>query len=373
MLVAAEITTRFDDWLRYGMPFTGSADEFEDLWTYDTAGVRGRPNGRHLKYRLNNYGFRTASDVSIAKRAGCTRVMTLGASETFGASEPDGLEYPAQLARRLSVQGCAEVLNAGVPGMTLPQIRYTFRHYWYRFAPDYVLIYPSPVFYLANRRPGGPRVEDLRRGPPPAPVLSLRSRLIFLAREALDYPEVIQRRRVQRFTRENLAGMPDDSIWRRVPEARLTMFVADLDSLSQDVVRTGGTPVLMTHAIRFGLQPDPADADILAAWHQFTPRALPDVMIAFEARAAKETRALAAARALPLADVACALSGERTRFTDFVHFTSEGAAVVASVAELAIERARQERTGAAGVFREAPCTPSAEPHNSRIVAAGGGF
>ena len=363
MLVVAEVTTRFDDWLRYGMPFMASADESEDLQIFDTLGVRGRPHGRHLRYHLDNYGFRSAQDVSIARRAGCTRIMTLGASETFGASEPDGLEYPAQLARRLGKTGCTEVLNAGVPGMTLPQIRYTWTHYWYQFAPDYVLIYPTPVFYLANRRPIGPRPEFLKRGSPPRPAL--RPRLMFLAREALSYPAVIQRRRVQRFTRDGLEGIPEDSLWRTVPKQRLGMFVADLDSLTSEVLQAGAKPVLMTHAIRFGSPPDPADADILAAWRQFTPRALPDVMIAFETSAAEETRSLAFARKLPLADVACILSGERTRFTDFVHFTAEGAAVVAAVAEQAIAHERHEPLGQTGAVRETRCSPLPEAVASR--------
>lgn len=334
MLAVAEATARFDDWLRYGMAFTANADEAQDLQVVDTLGVRGRPYGRHLRFHLDNYGFRGARDVTLAKRPGCTRIMALGASETFGATEPDGLEYPAQLAARLEKRGCIEMLNAGIPGMTLPQIRYTWNHYWRQFSPDYVLIYPTPVFYLANHRPSGPRLDALRQRP--ASGSRFEPRLLFLAREALSYPALIQRHRVDRFTKAGLVGIPDDSVWRRVPEERLAMFISDLDSLVGDVQSSGSMPVLMTHANRFEMQPDPADADILAAWRQFTPRALPDVMIAFEASAAEETRVLAARRGVPLADVACALTGQRTRFSDFVHFTPEGAAIVASVTERAL-------------------------------------
>ncbi|HKW12190.1 MAG TPA: SGNH/GDSL hydrolase family protein [Gemmatimonadaceae bacterium] len=334
MVVVAEVTTRFDDWLRFDMPFTANADEAEDLQTFDTLGVRGRPYGRYLHYHLDNHGFRGAQDFDVMKTAGCTRVMALGASETFGATEPEGFEYPAQLARRLGQRGCAQVLNAGVPGMTLPQIRYTWNHYWRQFAPDYVLIYPTPVFYLANNRPRGPRIDALRNGP--LTRTPFRPRLLFLAHQAFSYPEIIQRRRVERFTQAALAGTPDDSLWRRVPEERLTMFAADLDSLVTDVQVAGSTPVLMTHAIRFAMHPDPADADVLAAWRQFTPRALSPVMIAFEARAAEETRGLAARRGLPLADVACVLTGQREHFSDFVHFTADGAAIVAEVTEHAL-------------------------------------
>jgi hypothetical protein len=330
VLVVAEITTRFDDWLRFGMPFFASADETQNLRIVDTLGVRGRPNGRFLHYHLDNYGFRGPSDVTVARRPGCERIMVLGASETFGISEPDGYEYPAQLSQRLNERGCTEVLNAAVPGMALPHIRYTWNHYWQQFAPDYVLIYPSPIFYLSSHLSRGPRVEALRDGA--AERTPFRPRLVFLAHQAFSYPEVIQRRRVARFTREALAGVPDDSLWRDVPNDRLGLFISDLDSLSDDVRRAGATPVLMTHAMRFTPRPDPADSDILAAWRQFTPRATTNVMIAFEDRAAAETRALAARRGFPLADVACALTGQRARFSDYVHFTRAGAAIVADVA-----------------------------------------
>jgi len=329
-LVVAEVTTRFDDWLRYRMPILATADEIADLRVVDTLGVRGRPYGRYLHYHLDNYGFRGPGDVTVARRPGCERIMVLGASETFGISERDGFEYPAQLSQRLNERGCTEVLNAAVPGMALPQIRYTWNHYWRQFAPDYVLIYPSPIFYLSNHLSKAPRVDSLRnRVVTRAPF---RPRLVFLAHQAFSYPEVIQRRRVARFTREALVGVPEDSLWREVPNDRLALFVSDLDSLASDVKNAGPTPVLMTHAIRFTPKPDPTDEDILAAWRQFTPRATPNVMIAFEGRAAAETRALAARRGLPLADVACALSGQRTRFSDFVHFTRDGAAIVADVA-----------------------------------------
>ena len=329
VLIVAEATTRFDDWLRFGMPFFAAADETANLRIADTLGVRGRPYGRYLQYHLDNYGFRGARDVTIARRAGCERIMVLGASETFGISEADGFEYPAQLAQRLNGHGCTEVLNAAVPGMALPHIRYTWNHYWRQFAPDYVVIYPSPIFYLSSRLSRGPRVEVLRDTA--AQRASFEPRLVLLAHQAFSYPQIIQRRRVARFTREALAGIPDDSLWRGVPNDRLELFIADLDSLAEDVKRAGATPVLMTHAMRFTPTPDPADADILAAWRQFTPRATPEVMIAFEGRAAMETRALAARRGFPLADVNCALTGQRTRFSDYVHFTREGAGIVADV------------------------------------------
>lgn len=356
MALAAELTVRFDEWLRFGMPFLGNPDETVDLRIVDTLGVRGRPNGRYLRFHLNNYGFRAKTDITVARRPGCERVMIVGASETFGATEPDGMEYPAQLARNLEHRGCTEVLNAGAPGVGLSTIRYTWNQYWRQFRPDYVLIYPSPMFYLGSKPPTEVTREGLRRVT--APEVSFRPRLILLAHEALSYPEVIQRRRVQRSLRNALQSLPNDSVWHDVPEDRVASFVADLDSLIADVRRAGATPVLMSHAMRFAIPPHPDDADMLAAWRKYSPRALPDVMLRFEARAADETRALAARRGVALADVACALSGRRVLFADFVHFTERGAAIVAAVAERALHP--DSTSGIAQAGAERPSSQSCD-------------
>src|SRR5690242_6339458 len=210
MALAAELTVRFDEWLRFGMPFLGNPDETVNLRIVDTLGIRGRPNGRYLRFHLNNYGFRSKSDITIARQPGCERVMIVGASETFGATEPDGLEYPAQLARRLEERACTEVLNAGTPGVGLSAIRYTWNRYWSQFAPDYVLVYPSPIFYLGDKAPTHLSLDAIRTVmPPPVPF---KPRLILLAHEAISYPEVIQRRRVQLFIRDGLQKVPIDSI-----------------------------------------------------------------------------------------------------------------------------------------------------------------
>ena len=362
-LVAAEATARVDDWIRYDMPILGTPDQVVDLQVTDTLGVRGRPNGRHLRFRLNNLGFRSG-DVAETPRPGCTRVLVLGASETFGPTEPVGDEYPAQLARRLAGDGCYEVLNAGIPGMGLRQITYTWNEYWSRLRPDLVLVYPTPAFYLGAERPEWPDRDWLaQRSDDPVPA---RPRLFFRAKEAIEFPAAIQRRRVERRIARALEGIPADSLWRAVPVERLRLFEQDLDSLARAIAARGATPVLMTHAHRFGDTPHPDDADIMTAWRSYAPRALPATILAFEASAAQATRDVARRHGFPLADVACALTGRRERFADFAHFTSEGAATVAAVAARAVVPPTAARPIAEG--GDDRCTRQ-DPPRARLTAA----
>ena len=120
MFVAgAEVATRVDDWIRHDTPFSASPDFHRDLTVRDEYGLHGRPFGRHFNHRLNNAGFR-GKDVAPRRAPGCTRVLVIGSSETYGSTESENKQYPAQLEDSLSGIGCYEVLNAGFAGMTLP-------------------------------------------------------------------------------------------------------------------------------------------------------------------------------------------------------------------------------------------------------------
>lgn len=371
---AAEVTARLDDWIRWDMSPLAAPDEAADLRWADSSGVRGRPNGRYQRFRLNNHGFRRAGDVSRARPAGCTRVMVLGSSETFGTYEPVGEEYPAQLERLLNASGgCHEVLNAGVAGMSLRHIVYTWRHYWRDFQPQVVVVYPSPVFYLSSDAPTWPDPAELRRGgDAPWPVPSLEPRLLHRAKEAIVVPQALQRKRVERRVARLVAGVPADSIWREVPRERLAMFGADLDSLLVEIRAAGAEPVLATHARRFPMEPGAEDADLLNAWRSYYPRAEARVLIAFDAQAAQVTRDVARARGVRMADVDCLLSGKRERFGDFVHFTGEGAGIVAGAIAQAITARDSTATPAASFAAGTPaCRPEQQVLSANATAGGG--
>lgn len=368
---AAEVTARLDDWIRWDMSPLAAPDEAADLRWADSSGVRGRPNGRYQRFRLNNHGFRRVEDVARTPAAGCTRVMTLGASETLGTYEPAGQEYPAQLERVLrATGGCYEVLNAGVAGMSLRHIIHTWRHHWRTFQPHVVVVYPSPVVYVSSGAPTWPDPQELQRDAGrPWPAVSLRPRLLHRAKEAIVVPAPLQRRRVARRLAALVAALPSDSIWREVPRERLAMFGADLDSLLVEIRAAGAEPVLATHARRFPLEPGAEDAELLDAWRSYYPRAEPRVLIAFDAQAAQVTRDVARARGVRIADVDCLLSGKRERFGDFVHFTGEGAGIAAGAIAQAITARDTAATPAAAFAAGAP--PTCRPVQQVLSANAG--
>jgi hypothetical protein len=222
------------------------------------------------------------------------------------------------------------VINAAIVGMGLKSMLTLWRHWVAQFRPAIVIVYPSPGFYLSIEpgpsRAGAP--HESRDPNPPwwTPRLAQRSTY-----QALSYPPFIQRRRVARALAAARAGHDSSWYFRGVPTDRLGHFLADLDSLVTGILEQGSTPVLMTHAMRFTIPPDPRDADLLNSWQEFTPQATGDVMLAFEQAAAQGTRELGSRRGIAVVDVAAAMSGHREWFGDFTHFTDQGSAVVAGL------------------------------------------
>lgn len=337
--LTSEVVARLDDAARHGVPVLASPSS-TDLTIHDSLGTRGRPFARYQKWKLNAAGFRSP-EISNVPGAGCVRIAVMGASETFGYYEPEGKEYPAQLADSLSRNGCYEVMNAGIPGMTLPGQIQLWDKWVAQFRPTVVLIYVPPVFYLSAEPPTFPQPG----AGGPAPISRRFSpRVLDRLHDRIEYPEFLQRRRVARSIARALQGKPDDWQFRTVPAERLDLYRQHLDSLVSNVQAKGATPVLMTHAMRFGNPPIAQDTDLLLSWLQFTPRATESVLLEFEREAASVTRDIAHRRGLPLVDVAGEMTGHTEWFADFTHFDEVGAGVAAGNIAKVIERVSLART-----------------------------
>lgn len=325
VLLGAEVTARLDDQIRYGTSMLVVPNYRRDLVHSDSTGLRGRPFGVHRQWRLNRWGFR-GPDVERSPSRDCRRVLVLGASEALGYYESEGQEFPAQLADSLRGEGCWEVLNAAVAGAPVSQLILLWRNWASRFEPDFVVVYASPGFYLANVVPG---IGAVTRTDPGVDRRWWHPRLVFRAKERLEFPAWIQRRRVERGIAAALEGVSPHSIMTSYPPNRLDAFRAQLDTLVTDIHADGSAPVLVTHAVRFSLPFLPEDTDLLRSWRSYTPRLTESALLGFEAAAADAVRDLARERGLAVVDAHHALSGRRELFADFSHFTGEGSGVLA--------------------------------------------
>lgn len=135
-VITLEAAARVDQWVNYGAPVLGIYTYDSALFTTDEFGIRGKAHGAYEKWKLNAFGFR-GPEVQLIKEGHRLRIVCLGASETFGLYENAGKEWPRQLEDHLRRAGRdAEVINAALAGMSLPQ---RIRHLENRlvpFAPD---------------------------------------------------------------------------------------------------------------------------------------------------------------------------------------------------------------------------------------------
>jgi hypothetical protein len=329
-LVALEATCRVDDYFRYGTPLFSPVVSPDGLVVRDATGAHGRPHARYTKFILNNLGMR-GPDVPAAKPAGVVRVVTLGASETFGLYESLGHEYPRQLEDSLRSCASFEVINAALIGMSLPtQVEYLHARVA-PLKPDLVVLYPTPVQYLNASMPAATRPDsspDAGRRPW-SDWMQLRVEVRLENR----LNSLIPARVRNYFRRRSL----DDSTraWHfdGVPSDRLARYDADLRRLVAAVRAIGARPVLMTHANVF-MGDGPSNRLLIEQWRLFYPHAAGTTLLQFDSAAAVVTRHVAADDSVPIVDLA-AIVRDRLRpagryFGDYEHFSDLGAGMVAS-------------------------------------------
>jgi len=328
---AGEATARLDDWAFRDTPLLHSADRQHDLLLYDRDCIRGRPNGRYGKFRLNRYGFRGPEIARVAS-PGSIRIMLLGASESFGLYETDGKEIAALLREHYA--GAAdhvEVVNAAVAGMNLVSLRVYWDHWANRFHPDIVLIYPSPQLYLDDDAPRAPAAYS----EPPVPWF--RSRFAMRLLDAVRQLEFVRSARARYAVWRDSRGRDPCWPFRTVPVDRLIQFHHDLDALAGDIAAGGGRPVLLTHPISAPADTEPRDLRALEGLRIFFPRAGPRIIQQFNAAADRLTRLIGVSHHWLVIDIAAGLSGRRELFADPMHFNDAGSAAADNLLESNLE------------------------------------
>jgi hypothetical protein len=233
-------------------------------------------------------------------------------------------------AERVGYHPAFEVLNASLPGMSLPTIEQDLRHRVRSLGPDIVLVYPSPSFYV-DRNPPHPSTGDHPPGDLPASN-ALRPR--FVARLSGSLKSLIPGPVMRWLRQRDIDNVvdPEPEGWRftAIPEERLRLFDSDLRTMIGTIREIGAVPVLATHANAF-MHRAAVDDDLALAWVRFYPRATAQTLIGFDSAARDVTLQVARDSGVVAVDVAAALARSSGHvFSDFVHFTDLGASHVAT-------------------------------------------
>ena len=356
-LAGGEFTSRLDDDIHLGVPFFASPDNERDLKLREAWGFRGRPHGLFRKWRLNRFGFR-GPEMEQQPQVGTTRVLVLGASETFGLLESQGKEYPAQLRVLLAQHGPYEVINGGVTSLTASAMTPYWQNWAQNFRPQIVLIYPSPIFYLRDDAPGplSPPTATEANGPYGRFQFRLFDRALSLYRSL---PLSIRTLRRQWQLRQHVAGREEAWFFSSVPDERLDLYGQDVKSIVDSIRQSGSVPVLVTHAISAQSPPRAEDQLRLQDMRADFCRPTIEVMAEFEKRANALVRDIARREGVPFIDAAAELGGQSQLYGDLVHFNDAGAA---RLARLLAEGVLRETAAAANPTRSTADQDSVNIH-----------
>jgi len=343
-LATAEAFARLDDTVTWGAPLLRPYTH-DRLLLQDSLGFRGRPGYRYQKWRMNNEGFR-GPDLAPAPTPGRIRVAVVGASETFGLYESEGAEYPARMQVLLDslAPGRFEVINAGLPGMSLSSMISYFGRAVRPVQPQMVLIYLAPAFYLeikplaavyAPPRFTSPAARHI--GPWAFPPDFFESRLGGKARDVLKEliptfaVTAVREWRLNRQRSTHETGW----VWRSVPEDRMAIFGQHLERLVTSIQATGVKVALVTHTNRFiGAPSDTLGPDrrhLVNVMSLYWPQASPGVLLAVDSVANAITRQVAVEHGAAVLEVEGRIPPSPKYFADYVHFTDAGADSMARI------------------------------------------
>jgi hypothetical protein len=326
-LTTLELTVRADDWAQHGVPLSAPAVTLADLVVRDSLGLHARAGARFRQFRINAAGFR-GPEVDL-RDSSAVRVVTAGASETFGLYEPENEEWPRQLEGllRRECRTPVVVLNAAFAGMSLPTVQQDYERRLSGFSPRVVVYYPTPMQYLEG--------ADLPKAATPGgealPMSPWRPRAAPRLRDAIKraVPEPFLDLLRQLDTRRQLkeAGTIAKSLAE--PE-RLDAFDRDLRALVGSYRRGGSEPVLVIHRHRFRDTTSTDDRRLLRAWERFYPRYTAAALLQFDEGAAERIRNLGRDSSVTVVDPLPALLplGDAA-FADFSHFTAKGSEAMA--------------------------------------------
>ena len=326
-LVVLELCARGDDWLTWQAPFWGEYDA-EMLFVTDSLGYHLRPNGRFQKWQVNSHGFR-GPEITVEKPAGVRRIITVGASETFGLYESPGKEFPAQLQSLLDQQrpGKYQVLNAGIPGISPSRIGHYFETWLRRFSPDIVIYYPTPSFILVP--PEAPQAWTRQQESEPgfrfSPRIIAKIRDLYKRIAPQPVQTYVRQLLVERAVRSHPAGW----VLASVPPERVGAFREALVGLAQLVRANGSEIVFATHGSRIARGDTKEERALLVAWRNQWPNRTEACLMEMEVRTNEVITELGARHQIPVADINSRIPKSAEYFADFVHFTDSGAALAA--------------------------------------------
>lgn len=337
----------------YAPGATGYSKYFphEKKWTQ-------RPDGTGaVPVTINGEGFR-GEEFAVDKPPGTIRILTLGASSTFGYHNADQQTYPFLLERELQASAppgtTYEVINFAIPHATTDNVIAMLVNEGLRLSPDVVTFYEGANDSAAiESRDGAQAQGGLDRAARRSVLIAMLDRIVPRS-DAVDvewwWSDELAARRARAFV-QNLARLRDLCRERGIvfiaatqqfrstliPTEKLHGVTYDQEvayvreQLAQGKIGPHMLPVSeKTFDLRLKADDEMASRTVVML---YPPRAM-----LVHARAMAELRDWAAREGVPLVDTIGALDGDRDLMVNWVHLRFEANAIIAR------ELAREIRT-----------------------------
>jgi lysophospholipase L1-like esterase len=193
------------------------------------------PDGKTpYEVHINSRGFR-GPDFQDEKKPGTLRILTLGASSTFGYRNRDHETYPFQLQRTLDERAPDrhfEVINFSVPHATSDNIVAMFRAEGLALDPDFVTFYEG----MNDASIVNPPTDALSRG-----VQWLAERILTVQLATALLP-------IESGSAERIWG-------EEVAAARSSVFLENLEKLRSECAERGIAFIVATQQVKSGIVP----------------------------------------------------------------------------------------------------------------------
>lgn len=310
--------------------------------------TRDKESGRLIRVTINSNGFR-GPDFNQQKDTDVYRVITLGASSTFGFSNRDDETYPyflEQLLNRDAPPGHRfEVMNFGVPHLTSGQILALFETEAITFHPDIVTFYEGANdtwrsrtrFKKTSRRSGVVRTKLRRYSIVHRSFTWLRDHVITIVLA----DAYLKRPRRGKFTRsdveKHLQGKSEEflrnvsAIYEECKRNGITFIVGSQQCQSLTLDRGSVKGVTYEEEVDLVRRKLDQGGHINADQLNFLTHAV----------LMRDLRKWSAANNVPYADIVTAMDQRRDCLVSWVHLTAEGNRIVAGV----LAKAILEQTG----------------------------
>lgn len=133
---------------------------FSSIVAIDSDGIPYNiPNTRYKKWKINSLGFR-GKEITLERKKGQIRITCFGSSETLGARETEGKEWPSQLGEMLKDKYPeAEVINISIMGLSQKMRKAYIEKYVLPLKPDIIVMNHHRLFFHIRESIRGEEID----------------------------------------------------------------------------------------------------------------------------------------------------------------------------------------------------------------------